>query len=67
MDQTRPEIQVKWALHDGWNFTDNCLYFTAVKCKQWEGPLFIYTHQVAGWLCDADFEGIHDGSALQHH
>lgn len=32
----RPEMQVKWTLHDCWAFTGHCSYFTMVKCEQWK-------------------------------
>ena len=32
----RPEMQVKWTLHDCWAFTGHCSYFTVVKCEQWK-------------------------------
>lgn len=31
----RPNMQVKWTLHDCWAFTGHCSYFTMVKCDQW--------------------------------
>lgn len=34
--KSRPNIQVKWTLHDCWAFTGHCSYFTMVKCKQWQ-------------------------------
>ncbi len=32
----RPDMQVKWTLHDCWAFTGHCSYFTMVKCEQWK-------------------------------
>lgn len=32
----RPEMQVKWTLHDCWSFTGHCCYFDFVKCYKWE-------------------------------
>lgn len=32
----RPDMQVKWTLHDCWAFTGHCSYFTMAKCNQWE-------------------------------
>lgn len=29
------ECKVNWTLHDCWDFTGHCIYFTFVKCKQW--------------------------------
>lgn len=34
--KSRPEMRVKWMMHDCWAFTGHCAYFTAVKCTQWE-------------------------------
>ena len=34
--KTRPEMEVKWTLHDCWAFTGHCSHFTAVKCDQWK-------------------------------
>lgn len=34
--KTRPQMQVKWTLHDCWSFTGHCSYFTMAKCKKWE-------------------------------
>lgn len=28
--------QVRWTLHDCWAFTGHCIYFTMVKCMQWQ-------------------------------
>lgn len=32
----RPEMQVKWTLHDCWAFTGHCSHFTVAKCEQWK-------------------------------
>ncbi|MBQ6979034.1 MAG: glycosyltransferase [Clostridia bacterium] len=34
--KSRPEMQVKWTLHDCWAFTGHCSYFTISKCEQWK-------------------------------
>lgn len=34
--KSRPEMEVKWTLHDCWAFTGHCSYFTIVKCEQWK-------------------------------
>lgn len=34
--KSRPNMQVKWTLHDCWAFTGHCSYFTMVKCEQWQ-------------------------------
>ena len=31
----RPNMQVKWTLHDCWSFTGHCCYFTTSKCDKW--------------------------------
>ncbi len=33
--KSRPNMQVKWTLHDCWAFTGHCSHFTIVKCEQW--------------------------------
>lgn len=32
----RPQMQVKWTLHDCWAFTGHCVHFTMVQCTQWQ-------------------------------
>lgn len=32
----RPNMQVKWTLHDCWAFTGHCSHFIAVGCDQWK-------------------------------
>ena len=34
--KSRPQMQVKWTLHDCWAFTGHCSHFTMVKCEQWK-------------------------------
>ena len=34
--KSRPQMQVKWTLHDCWAFTGHCVYFTMMKCDQWK-------------------------------
>lgn len=34
--KSRPEMEVKWTLHDCWAFTGHCSHFTMVKCEQWK-------------------------------
>ena len=31
----RPNMEVKWTLHDCWSFTGHCTHFTAIKCNKW--------------------------------
>lgn len=33
--KSRPQMQVRWTLHDCWAFTGHCTYFTAAECEQW--------------------------------
>lgn len=33
--KTRPNMEVKWTLHDCWAFTGHCTYFSFVNCKKW--------------------------------
>ena len=32
----RPNMQVKWTLHDCWAFTGHCSHFTVAKCDRWK-------------------------------
>ena len=32
----RPDMEVRWTLHDCWAFTGHCSYFTVSKCEQWK-------------------------------
>lgn len=34
--KSRPDMEVRWTLHDCWAFTGHCAYFTAAKCEKWE-------------------------------
>lgn len=34
--KSRPQMQVKWTLHDCWAFTGHCANFTSVRCNQWK-------------------------------
>lgn len=34
--KSRPNMQVKWLLHDCWTFTGHCSHFTLAKCEQWK-------------------------------
>lgn len=34
--KSRPDMQVKWTLHDCWAFTGHCSHFTMAKCEQWK-------------------------------
>ena len=32
----KPEMEVKWTLHDCWAFTGHCAYFSYVGCDKWK-------------------------------
>lgn len=34
--KTRPNMQVKWTLHDCWAFTGHCSYFSMANCNKWK-------------------------------
>lgn len=34
--KSRPDMQVKWTLHDCWAFTGHCSHFAYVKCDKWK-------------------------------
>ena len=34
--KSRPQMQVKWTLHDCWAFTGHCSYFSFADCDRWQ-------------------------------
>lgn len=34
--KSRPNMQVKWTLHDCWSFTGHCSYFSFAGCDKWK-------------------------------
>ena len=34
--KSRPNMQVKWTLHDCWAFTGHCSHFKVAKCDKWK-------------------------------
>ena len=34
--KSRPDMQVKWTLHDCWSFTGHCSHFLLSSCNQWK-------------------------------
>lgn len=34
--KSRPNMKVKWTLHDCWAFTGHCAYFSYVGCNKWK-------------------------------
>lgn len=34
--KSRPQMEVKWTLHDSWAFTGHCAYFNKVGCDRWK-------------------------------
>ena len=34
--KSKPNLKVKWTLHDCWAFTGHCTYFTMVGCDKWK-------------------------------
>ncbi len=34
--KNRPEMQVKWTLHDCWAFTGHCAFYLYAKCGKWK-------------------------------
>lgn len=34
--KSRPQMQVKWTLHDCWSFTGHCVYFLMSGCDKWK-------------------------------
>ena len=38
--KSRPQMEVKWTLHDCWAFTGHCAYFTMENCEKWKSHCF---------------------------
>lgn len=54
--KTRPDMQVKWTLHDCWTFTGHCSHFTFVGCDKWQTGCYDCpqkTEYPASLVCDA--------------
>ncbi len=34
--KNRPNMEVKWTLHDCWAFTGHCVHFTMADCNRWQ-------------------------------
>ena len=34
--KSRPDMEVKWTLHDCWAFTGHCAYFSFAGCEKWK-------------------------------
>ena len=34
--KSRPEMKVRWTLHDCWAFTGHCAHFTVAGCEKWK-------------------------------
>lgn len=34
--KSRPNMQVKWTLHDCWTFTGHCAHYMTVDCEKWQ-------------------------------
>lgn len=34
--KSRPQMEVKWTLHDCWAFTGHCAHFTMAECYKWK-------------------------------
>ena len=34
--KSKPDMKVKWTLHDCWAFTGHCTYFMVSKCEKWK-------------------------------
>ncbi|MBQ8783603.1 MAG: glycosyltransferase [Clostridia bacterium] len=34
--KSRPDMEVKWTLHDCWPFTGHCYHFSYIKCEKWK-------------------------------
>lgn len=38
--KSRPDMKVKWTLHDCWAFTGHCAYFSMSGCEKWKQGCF---------------------------
>ena len=38
--KSRPDMKVKWTLHDCWAFTGHCSHFTVARCGRWKKQCF---------------------------
>ncbi len=38
--KSRPNMEVKWTLHDCWTFTGHCSHFSFVGCDKWKSGCF---------------------------
>ena len=38
--KSRPNMEVKWTLHDCWSFTGHCSHFTYVNCDKWKNGCY---------------------------
>lgn len=38
--KTRPNMKVRWTLHDCWAFTGHCAHFSFVQCDKWKKQCF---------------------------
>lgn len=36
----RPNMKIRWTLHDCWAFTGHCSYFTMAQCNRWKTQCF---------------------------
>lgn len=54
--KSRPNMQVKWTLHDCWAFTGHCSHFSFVGCARWKDGCFGCPQKKeypASLVCDA--------------
>lgn len=38
--KSRPQMEVRWTLHDCWAFTGHCAHFSYAKCEKWKTGCF---------------------------
>lgn len=38
--KSRPNMKVKWTLHDCWAFTGHCTHFSFVRCDKWKSECY---------------------------
>lgn len=39
--KSKPNIEVKWTLHDCWAFTGHCVHFEMAKCNRWKTGCYL--------------------------
>ena len=65
--KSRPQMRVRWTLHDCWAFTGHCCYFDFVNCSRWKTGCHDCPQKrayPASWGLDRSRENYRDKRAL---